>query len=109
MQVQRRLRQPLNVHLSTRTIKLGLLFFATVLPALQAEVVHLRPGQSLLFFARARSGGEGLDNGLRTSQQISKTLARAEAGSAHDQFLIGYAYAKGLGQPQDYSQALVWY
>src|SRR5881227_3472988 len=98
MQVQSRIRQLQNVSLSRRMMKLALLLFATALPALQAEMIHLRSSQPLFTMARGRSGGESLASELRTPDQVSKALARAEAGSAHDQFLIGYAYANGVGQ-----------
>src|SRR5881275_2973616 len=39
---------------------------------------------------------------LRSSALVSKTQSRAKAGSAHDQYLMGYAYANGVGKTQDW-------
>jgi len=50
-----------------------------------------------------------LDGQLRSPEQILKIRERAEAGSPRDQFLMGYAYSKGLREPQVLSQALAWY
>src|SRR5678815_4687362 len=75
---------------------------STSLWAQSRQLPMLAPGHG-------RGPGDSVDSQIRTPQQVSKAFARAEAGSAHDQFLIGYSYAKGLSQPQDYSKALVWY
>lgn len=64
---------------------------------------------SMRLAENGRFGQSELDSQLRSPEQISKIRSRAEAGSARDQFLMGYACAKGLGQAQDRSHALAWY
>ncbi|HET7213415.1 MAG TPA: tetratricopeptide repeat protein, partial [Terriglobia bacterium] len=57
----------------------------------------------------AAPAADAPDRELRSAQQFAKVRARAEAGSTHDQFLMGYAFARGLQEPQDMAQALNWY
>ena len=40
---------------------------------------------------------------------VAKLRARANAGAADSQFLLGQAYYNGQGVPQDYEQAVAWY
>ena len=104
------------------TVRSSLLGVSSVLPHVFALILTMSVSTSLwaqsgplptwllmLAPGHGRGPGDNVDNEIRSPQQVSKAFARAEAGSAHDQFLIGYSYAKGLSQPRDYSKALVWY
>lgn len=46
---------------------------------------------------------------LQDSQQFSHLKEKAEAGSAMEQYQVGYCYEKGDQVPQDYVQAAKWY
>src|SRR6266849_2405467 len=45
---------------------------------------------------------------LLSTELVAHLLTRGESGSPRDQFLLGQAYAKGLGVRQDLAQAFVW-
>ena len=86
-------------------VHISLTFALTAAQITTAPVMEPSTGLS----TNGRFGQNQLDGQLRTAEQISKVRARAEAGSARDQFLMGYACSKGLGQAQNLSQALAWY
>jgi len=83
----------------------------TVMCALASAQITTTPAiePSMRLVEKGRFGQSQLDGQLRSPDQNSKIRARAQAGSARDEFLIGYAYTNGLGQPQDLSQGLAWY
>ncbi|HWI67152.1 MAG TPA: SEL1-like repeat protein, partial [Nitrospiraceae bacterium] len=88
-----------------------LLVQITLTFALASAQVTTTPGREpfMRLVANGRFGQSQLDGELRSSDQIAKVRSRAEAGSARDEFLMGYACTKGLGQPQDPNQAFTWY
>ena len=67
------------------------------------------PASSQAMFEIGHAERKQLQNELRTPEQVSRVMRRAEAGSTYDQFLIGYAFASGTGEPQDFAEALAWY
>ncbi len=109
MKVERTIERFVKFTVSRVVVPGALLLFASVSTTMLALPNDLSTSHLLLLLARGRPSAEGVDSELRTPQQVSRTLARAEAGSPHDQFLIGYSYANGLGQAQDFSQAAIWY
>ena len=45
----------------------------------------------------------------QTGQDVATLKAKAESGDAKAQYNLGFMYDKGLGVPQDATQALHWY
>lgn len=52
---------------------------------------------------------EAMKSELQRSQEFSHLKERAEAGSAMEQYQVGYCYEEGDQVPQDYAQAAQWY
>jgi TPR repeat protein len=50
--------------------------------------------------SQAQAPAKGIDDGV---------MAKANAGDAQSQWLVGKAYDEGISVPLDYSQAAVWY
>jgi uncharacterized protein len=84
---------------------IALVVALSCVPISPAQAVEL----SMHLSTNGLFGQSQLDAQLRTPEQRAKIRTRAEAGSARDQFLVGYAYSRGLGQPQDMESALAWY
>ena len=59
-------------------------------------------------FAR-RKAAETLDLVRQKADPLAKLRAKAEAGDAHAQWSLGFAYRTGEGVVKDQEEALTWY
>src|SRR5690242_19728493 len=104
----------MRVHLSLSNLHVprslpavgGVLLFVSLIPcgfgqsasaAIESPTATSSSGE----FSQGPVNGE-----LGTSESVEKIRARAEEGSARDQFRMGYAYSKGIGAPHDDAEAL---
>jgi hypothetical protein len=108
MQVQCTVPGPAHV---TKWLAWILLVASTtsIAPTVSAETSVTFLGMTPLLLFPVDRSSDTVDKQLQTSQQASRVLARAEAGSPRDQFLIGQSYAKGIGGSPDLTQARLWY
>jgi TPR repeat protein len=58
---------------------------------------------------QSRDDFEAMKRELQQSQEFSHLKEKAEAGSAMEQYQIGYCYEEGDQVPQDYAKAVQWY